>query len=207
MIYSWCPIRKGTLALGTWPRFLQFLHVWLYTTVVTFPIIVTIVFWAVLSGPSTFDNKFDTWSNISLHALNTAFALFEISLTNVPRPPWIYLPLNIVLLACYLGVAYITSGTQHFYTYEFLDPKREGPVLAGYIVGIAVGECIVYALVYLAVVLRQKAARRHSFEPQSAGGDSDDDKERVKSGAAEEAMDEWQEVSKPETFDGVRTAL
>ena len=69
------------------------------------------------------------------------------------------------------------------------------------------GECIVYALVYLAVVLRQKAVRRHSFEPQSAGGDSDDDKERVKSGAAEEAMDEWQEVSKPETFDGVRTAL
>ena len=36
MIYSWCPIRKGTLASGMSSRLLQFLHVWLYTTAVTF---------------------------------------------------------------------------------------------------------------------------------------------------------------------------
>ncbi|KAF8701171.1 hypothetical protein AX14_000556 [Amanita brunnescens Koide BX004] len=65
-------------------RLLQFLPVWLYTTAVTFPIIVTVVLWAVLSGPSTFDNKFDTWSDISLYALNTTFALFEILLQMCP---------------------------------------------------------------------------------------------------------------------------
>lgn len=56
------------------------------------------------------------WSNISEHALNSAFALFEILLTNVAPMPWIHIPFLIVLLAGYLGVAYITFATQGFYS-------------------------------------------------------------------------------------------
>ncbi|KAF8337141.1 hypothetical protein F5887DRAFT_1106899 [Amanita rubescens] len=190
MIYAWCPFKKGSLVLREWPRFLQFLHVWLYTTVVTFPIVVTVVYWALLSGPSTFSKRFDAWSNISMHALNTAFVLFEILLTNVPPPPWIYLPLNVAILACYLGIAYITSATQHFYTYSFLNPKKEGGLLAAYIVGIAVCECVAYGLIYGVIVLRQKFTRRIGAVP----GDG------ARSRVPDEAVDEWQQVSKPDSI-------
>lgn len=56
------------------------------------------------------------WSNISKHALNSVFALFEIIFTNVPPMPWVDLPATIIILAAYLGVAYITHATQGFYS-------------------------------------------------------------------------------------------
>ncbi|KAJ7190273.1 hypothetical protein GGX14DRAFT_579986 [Mycena pura] len=97
------------------------------------------------------------WSNITLHALNSAFALFELLLTNAPPAPWRTLPLHLAILAAYLGVAYITHATQGFYTYAFLDPANGGGRLAAYIVGIAAGECVVFLLARGAVVLRQRA--------------------------------------------------
>ncbi|KAK2464917.1 hypothetical protein APHAL10511_002993 [Amanita phalloides] len=198
MVYTYCPLKKGTFVLRTWPRILQFLHVWLYTTAVTFPIVVTIVYWAILSGPSTFETKFGSWSNISMHALNTVFALFEIVLTDVPPVPWIYLPLCLVILAGYLGIAYITHDAQGFYPYSFLDPKHHGAgVLAGYIIGIAIGECIVYAIVHVAIRLRRWMVRRYA--PLSGNYYTSDDL----AGARVEELDEWHEMSKPASFDVV----
>jgi hypothetical protein len=55
------------------------------------------------------------WSNVSRHALNSAFALFEIFLTHGGPPPWPMLPFCFLMLVGYLGVAYITYDTQHFY--------------------------------------------------------------------------------------------
>lgn len=56
------------------------------------------------------------WINISQHAMNSAYALFEITLTNAGPSPWLHLPLCVFMLACYLGVAYITHATQGFYS-------------------------------------------------------------------------------------------
>ena len=56
------------------------------------------------------------WTNISVHALNTVFALFEIGCTNSPPSPWLTLPACILVLAGYLGIAYITHVTQGFYS-------------------------------------------------------------------------------------------
>ena len=117
--------------LQQWPRPLQFLHLLLFSTISTFPVLVTVVFWALLSSPDTFSTRYSAWANISEHALNTVFAAIEILASNVapsfPRQPgsgigfpWIHLPFLIVLLACYLGVAYITSATQHFYSTSYL---------------------------------------------------------------------------------------
>jgi hypothetical protein len=47
--------------------------------------------------------------------MNTIFALFEIFLTNVGPPPWLNLPLLVLILGGYLGVAYITHASQGFY--------------------------------------------------------------------------------------------
>ena len=56
------------------------------------------------------------WSNISVHALNTVFALFEIIFTNSPPAPWLALPVCILFLIGYLGVAYLTHATQGIYS-------------------------------------------------------------------------------------------
>ena len=70
--------RGNHYPLQRWPRPLQFLHSLLISTVFTFPIVVTAVFWALLSSPDTLATRYSAWSNISEHAMNTVFAAFEI---------------------------------------------------------------------------------------------------------------------------------
>ncbi|KAF8178715.1 hypothetical protein BJ912DRAFT_1023974 [Pholiota molesta] len=173
--------------LQRWPRILQALHVVLHSTIVTFPIVVTIVFWSLLADPTTFANTFSAWSNLSVHALNTVFASIEILGSNSPPPPWITLPICLILLACYLGVAYITHVTQGIYTYSFLDPKKQGAKLAAYIIGIAVAEIIVFCIIRGIMVLRQRWAVRSG---------------RVLAVESERTMEieeGWEEVESPST--------
>ncbi|KAJ2916891.1 hypothetical protein MD484_g3492, partial [Candolleomyces efflorescens] len=144
-----------TYPLQRWHRVLQYLHVLLYTTIATFPIIVTVVYWALLASSSSFKPAFNAYSNVSKHALNSVFALFEVLLTNAGPLPWLDLPVTIVLLGGYLGVAYITHATQGFYPYSFLDPKRQGAKLAAYIIGIAVGQVVVFVAVWGIIKLRE----------------------------------------------------
>ncbi|EKM54929.1 uncharacterized protein PHACADRAFT_142709 [Phanerochaete carnosa HHB-10118-sp] len=193
--------------LQAWPRPLQVLHLLLQSTVTTFPILVTAVFWSLLSGTSTFATRYNAWVNISEHALNTAFATLDIFLTNASpslpgRPhsgvalPWAHLPFLIVLLACYLGVAYVTSATQHFYPYSFLNPHTQHAKLAAYIVGIAAAEVIIFVIVRYIMMLRHLLVLRFNRNAQEeveyfAGsviiGKSN--KEGV------EALEDWERVS------------
>ncbi|KAJ3534267.1 hypothetical protein NMY22_g7000 [Coprinellus aureogranulatus] len=159
---KWGGVKSGVgYPLQQWPRVFQYLHVLLYSTIATFPIVVTVVYWALLGGSDSFSTTFNSYSNISKHALNSFFCVFEIILTNVGPLRWIDLPVTIVMLGGYLGVAYITYHTQHFYPYSFLDPKEQGKMLAAYIVGIAVGQAIIFVIVWgiikLRVFLVQKA--------------------------------------------------
>ncbi|KAJ8584955.1 hypothetical protein M405DRAFT_853821 [Rhizopogon salebrosus TDB-379] len=171
---------QKTYPLQSWPRILQFLHVLLYTTITVFPIIVTIVFWSLLSSSSTFATQYSAWSNISQHAMNSGFALFEIILTNAGPSPWSHITPGFLLLACYLGVAYITHATQGFYTYSFLDPSRERGLLAAYIIGIAVGYCVVFTIVKGICTLRGRLVSRYGL----------DSSEQV----SPEALDQWEHV-------------
>ena len=58
--------RNGISCLQKWSPSLQAAHAVFYTTVVTFPFLVTIVFWAVLYSPPWFPLVFDAWSNVYL---------------------------------------------------------------------------------------------------------------------------------------------
>jgi hypothetical protein len=69
-----------------------------------------------ISTVVTYDRLFLAWSNVSQHAMNSCFALFEILLTNAGPSPWSHITPGLVLFACYLGVAYITHVTQGFYS-------------------------------------------------------------------------------------------
>ena len=117
---------RAVYPLQYWPRPLQFLHILLQSTILTYPILVTAIFWGVLSSPETLATRWSAWTNISEHALNTVFAAFEIFCTNASPSfganpnalsmPWIHIPFLIIMLAGYLGVAYITHATQGFYS-------------------------------------------------------------------------------------------
>lgn len=115
-----------------------------------FPFIVTIVYWAILYKGVWFENQFVAWENVSQHGLNSAFALFEIFLTRTDTPLWVHLPWLLIILAGYLGLAFVTLATQGFYTYSFLDHDVVGGrgYVAAYVAGILLGVLIVFAVVW-----------------------------------------------------------
>ncbi|KAF8557174.1 hypothetical protein OG21DRAFT_1407583 [Imleria badia] len=175
---------RKSYPLQTWPRFLQLLHVLLHSSVIVFPIIVTVVFWALLASSATFATRYSTWTNVSQHVMNTCFALFEILFTHAGPSPWPHLVPLLVILVCYLGVAYITRATQGFYTYSFLDPSQQGSLLAAYIVGIALGCCVVFSVVKGICLLRRRVSLWYGrFEDDAPSGT--------------EALEEWQEMGVP----------
>ncbi|KAI0909213.1 hypothetical protein F4823DRAFT_448850 [Ustulina deusta] len=147
--------RRGTAPLDTWARPLQYLHSLFYSSVTTFPFLVVIVFWALLSSPTTLSTQYSAWSNISQHALNSVFAFLEIALPRTRPSPWSHLPFLIFLLALYLALAYLTHATKGFYTYSFLDPSKQGALVAAYVFGIAIAICIIFAVVWALVWLRR----------------------------------------------------
>jgi hypothetical protein len=154
-------------------------------------------------------NRPTAWANISRHILNTAFSLFEVAFTHAGPTPWIHLPFVIVILASYLGIAYITRATQGFYgkppplipfflrrgvlinpfilAYSFLNPHKEHGKLAIYIVGIALAACLAFTLTRLLCVLREWFVTPRRM-------DSTHEKD-----SPPEAIDDWQEIERPDT--------
>lgn len=112
------------------------------------------MYW-VLLAPGRFPSAFALWSNTSQHALNSFYALFEIVFPRTSTLPWIDLVPTIVLLALYLGLAYLTHATEGFYVYDFLDLKANSSgIVAAYIIGILVASIIVFIIVRYLIVLR-----------------------------------------------------
>lgn len=54
----------GQSWLQRWPVGFQFAHTAFYTTIVTFPVLVTAVFWAILYSGTWFPSSFTGWSNV-----------------------------------------------------------------------------------------------------------------------------------------------
>lgn len=154
-VHTFTYARTGTPLLDRFPRSLQALHAFYYTTVTTYPFIVTAVYWGVIFPGVWFTEEFSGWSNISQHALNSFFALFEIVVPRTPLPPWIHALWLIVVLALYLALAYVTHATKGFYTYTFLDIENQGSAItAAWIIAIAVAAVVIYLLARGALWLR-----------------------------------------------------
>lgn len=134
----------------------------------------------ILAYPSHAHKIMSAFTNVTKHVLNSMFACFEIMFTNIGPPLWIHLPVTIMLLFGYLGVAYITFATQGFYSklliheflytsltgifsaYSFLNPKKQGILVLAYIAGIAVGQMLIFLLVFGLVHLRQRLASKRT---------------------------------------------
>ncbi|KAI9931528.1 hypothetical protein ASPWEDRAFT_169628 [Aspergillus wentii DTO 134E9] len=157
-IHTACYALTGRSVLfDRWPRFLRVLHVLFYTTITTFPFLVTIVFWAILFKPPWYSVTFTGWSNISQHALNSLYALLEIILPTTSPHPLITLPCLIFLLLLYVSLAYLTYHTEGFYTYSFLDPGPHGKdsgLVAGYCFGILAAILVIFGISWALIWLR-----------------------------------------------------
>lgn len=69
-VHSACYARTGRSVLfNAWPRGLRALHSLLYTTVTTYPFLVTIVFWAILYSGPWYRTTFNGWSNVCAPAI------------------------------------------------------------------------------------------------------------------------------------------
>lgn len=98
-------------------------------------------------------------SQVSQHALNSFYALFEILLTRTSPPPPLHLLFLIIILGLYLALAYICRATEGFYVYNFLDPSTGAGHVAGYCIGILVAACVIFGIVWVVIWLRNKATR------------------------------------------------
>ena len=147
---------------GRCPTALQLLHSLWYTSVTTYPFLVSIVFWCTMySGPWP-TGRYEQWLNLSVHGLNSLFALVEIILPATQRPPIAHLAILLVVLSLYLGLAYLTKATQDFYVYEWLNPAHGNLSIIIHILGYAGGVSCVFALQNLAIHFRGQLAGRRS---------------------------------------------
>lgn len=145
-LHTFTYARTGTPLLSRFPRPLQALHSAFYTTIVVYPFLVTVVYWAVLYSGAWFPTVFAGWSNVSQHLLNSVFAVFEIVVPRTGPPPVVHMVWLVVVLAGYLGLAYVTHAAQGWYPYSFLDPDRAN--VGVYVVGILVGSLVVFGVVW-----------------------------------------------------------
>jgi hypothetical protein len=87
--------------------------------------------------------------------LNSVYALFEVIFPRTSSLPWIDIVPTIILLALYLGLAYLTHATEGFYVYGFLDLQANSSgVVAAYIVGILVAAIIFFLIIRYLIMLR-----------------------------------------------------
>lgn len=79
---------KGSSPLTSLPRPLQALHSFFYTTIITLPFLVTIVYWAVLYDGPWFTHAYNAWSNVGSHLLPTGLQTFSNTQpTDLPPRP------------------------------------------------------------------------------------------------------------------------
>ncbi|KKY16097.1 hypothetical protein UCRPC4_g06008 [Phaeomoniella chlamydospora] len=93
---------------------------------------------------------------VSQHALNSAYALFEIVFPATNPPPFLHLAGLVILLLLYLALAYLTNATEGFYPYSFLDPSTGSGKVAGYCFGILAAIIVIFLIVWGLIWLRRK---------------------------------------------------
>jgi hypothetical protein len=145
--------------LHKWPKALQLAHSFYYSSVTSFPFLVTIVFWGTMNSgwPA---GRFEQWINISVHGLNSVFAVTEIVISATAPPPVTHLSVVLLILSAYLGLAYLTRYTQGFYVYEWMNPAHGNVSIILHILGYAAGIIAIFFIVRYAIVARNMLAAK-----------------------------------------------
>lgn len=141
--------------LEKWPRFLRVAHGIHYSTVTSFPFLVTIIFWGTMNSgwPA---GRFEQWANISFHGLNSVFATAEVVLPQTKPLPFIHMVILLGILLVYLGLAYLTHYTQGWYVYEWLNPAHGSTSIILHVLGYAGAMVIIFCIVHCVILGREK---------------------------------------------------
>ncbi|KAJ4343635.1 hypothetical protein N0V95_006609 [Ascochyta clinopodiicola] len=152
---------KNRTLLHGWPKALQLMHSMYYSCVTSMPFLVTIVFWGTMNSgwPA---GRFEQWMNLSVHGLNSVFAIVEILLPATKAPPVSHLSVVLLLLSTYLGLAYLTRYTQGFYVYEWMNPAHGNVSIVLHVLAYAAGIITIFFLVSVTIRLRNMLAGRLS---------------------------------------------
>jgi hypothetical protein len=145
--------------LANWPKPFQLAHSLYYSSVTSFPFLVTIVFWGTMNSgwPA---GRFEQWINISVHGLNSVFAITEIVLSATAPPPITHLSIVLLVLSVYLGLAYLTHYTQSFYVYEWMNPAHGTTSIVLHVAGYAGAMIIIFLVVRYAIIARNLLAAK-----------------------------------------------
>ncbi|KAH7089528.1 hypothetical protein FB567DRAFT_618730 [Paraphoma chrysanthemicola] len=145
--------------LHNWPKPLQLAHSLYYSSITSFPFLVTIVFWGTMNSgwPA---GRFEQWINISVHGLNSVFAIVEIVLPATQAPPITHLSIVLLVLSVYLGLAYLTRYTQGFYVYEWMNPAHGNASVILHVLGYAGGMIAIFVIVRYAIIVRNTVVEK-----------------------------------------------
>lgn len=121
----------------------------------------TIVYWIILKD-GAYDTTRSTWQNLSVHALNLVFVYLDILfLGREAMRPWSHLLFVIFLIACYVGVAYITYAEQHFYTYDFLNQGEYGTgIVSAFVVVLGIATVVSFLVGQFVIFVREYVAAK-----------------------------------------------
>lgn len=138
-------------------------HSFLYTTIVTFPFLVTGMYWAALTDGTEWTRLWPTWNNISFHVLNALFAAFEVVVPCTNLMPWCHLIGLYILLALYVALSSVNFQLRGWWPYPFLGEvmKREERSWIWPLVVIT-GTAGVFLIVQFCVWLRSSVRRGRS---------------------------------------------
>ncbi|KAI8365710.1 hypothetical protein BD560DRAFT_436311 [Blakeslea trispora] len=147
------------------PAILNYLYVFLYSTVATFNIIVVVIFWSMLvdaNGAAIFAllGPLINWINLSVHGISLLMIMIDVLLVRFRTNARMVLPVFLIFIM-YILLTFIIYATTEHWEYPFLD-WSQGPIAAlWYFVNLAV--CIAsFFVVMLIEYIRDQLA---SFLP------------------------------------------
>lgn len=144
------------------------IHSFFYTTIVTFPFLVTGIYWAALTDGSKWESPWSTWNNVTFHILNTLFATFEIVVSRTNPTPWFHLLGLYAVLGLYFALTCFHFQLEGWWPYAFLEKVRGGeedswicPVL------ISISTAVGFVLVRFCIWLRKTCTEREKHSAAS----------------------------------------
>jgi hypothetical protein len=168
---------RATWLHSRFPPWLQVLHSVFYSCVTCFPVLVTLTFWCTMYVGPWYNRPFDAWANISIHGLNSVFAMFEIIFTSTDVPPWTHLPILMVILSLYLGLAYLTRLTGGFWVYEWFSPQFGSRKIVVHILAYTAAIVAIFAFVHYIICARNSLLRKNSRLKTAEESPRDDEME------------------------------
>ncbi|KAG0302737.1 hypothetical protein BGZ98_007271 [Dissophora globulifera] len=147
-------------------------HWLLYSTVVTFSVVVPLVFWPIIAPRIPFkQSRLDIFQSVSEHALNGVFGgIIELVLNKHFLQPIhsMFVAFVIVVYMCWVFLVHATEGD---WAYPFLDWDR-GPIVIAFYLGIGAVLFIVYfALFFLHRFRNRKLAHYNLIESGLESGE------------------------------------